>query len=323
MTDIDPRLLLTFREIAHKGSLSAAARDLGWTQPALGQQMRKLEQAAGTRLLERSSRGIELTAAGRVLLKHADVIAGRLTLAEYDLRAAMQESAGVVRLAAFPSACAAVVAPVMVGLTRGAQPVEVRLQQLEPPEATAALLAGEVDAAIVFRYDDVPEPELDPSLLSVSLGHDAMRAIVPEEHPLAERDVVDLSDLATSPWVSGCPRCRSHLLAAAARHGFRPDIRHSTDDYVVVQELVAAGGCVSLVPQFALDAHHRPGVRVLSIARELGRNVEYLMQRSSARTAVEALGETFRHHLQNRTAVAPTGPDPTQSSRLLKGTAVA
>jgi DNA-binding transcriptional LysR family regulator len=74
---------------------------------------------------------------------------------------------------------------------------------------------------------------------------------------------VSLGDAASERWIAGCPRCRAHLLAAAAAAGFLPDIRHSTDDYVVTQTLVAAGLGVALVPALALEAADVPGVHAV------------------------------------------------------------
>lgn len=102
----DPRRLLVFREVARAGSLAGAARVLGWTQPAVSQHVRRLEEAAGTPLVVRAGRGVALTEAGRVLLRHADAVADRLDAAEQDLAALAGLQTGRVRVAAFPTAAA-------------------------------------------------------------------------------------------------------------------------------------------------------------------------------------------------------------------------
>ncbi|RBM22983.1 LysR family transcriptional regulator [Streptomyces sp. PT12] len=304
--ELDPKLLITFRAVAIKGSLSAAARDLGWTQPALGQQMRRLERSLGTRLLDRSSRGVRLTRAGEVLLKHADAVVGRLSLAAYDVRAVLRERDEVVRLASFPSACAALVAPVIVDLSRSADGAEIRLTQKEPPEATRAVLRGEADAALVFHYDDVPEPDPDPGMDRISLGHDDLLALVAVGHPLTAAPAIRLEQLDAATWISGCPRCRAHLLTATAKRGFRPDIRHATDDYMVVQQLVASGVGVSLVPRLALRAYQHPGVAALPVDALPPRRLSLLVPHASQHPFVHRLADALRDVLVNAPAAAPT-----------------
>ncbi|MGF7234411.1 MAG: LysR family transcriptional regulator, partial [Frankia sp.] len=149
---MDPRRLLVFREVAHAGSMSAAARSLGWTQPAVAQHIRRLERDTGVALLVRSGRGMAPTEAGRSLLAHADAVSARLSTADRDLAAFAHLRAGTVRLAAFPSASATLV-PRALALLRERHPgVDVRLVEAEPPEARALLDDGEVDLAVGFRH---------------------------------------------------------------------------------------------------------------------------------------------------------------------------
>jgi len=151
---IDPRLLLTFREVARLGSISAAARKLGWTQPALGQQLRRLEREAGTPLVTRHPRGISLTPAGEVLLGHADAIAGRLLVAQAAMRDAIRRRATRLIIATFPSGSSAVVAPAAARLTAADAQLDLRIVEMEPPHAIEALTEGQVDAALVFEHQE-------------------------------------------------------------------------------------------------------------------------------------------------------------------------
>src|SRR4051812_25539971 len=104
---LDPRRLLVFAEVARRGSLAGAAQHLGWTQPAVAQHVKRLERDAGCALLVRTPRGVTLTEAGRALAEHATAITARLRAAREDLAALAELRTGRVRLAAFPSACAA------------------------------------------------------------------------------------------------------------------------------------------------------------------------------------------------------------------------
>lgn len=89
-----------------------------------------------------------------------------------------------------------------------------------------------------------------------------MLLVLPSEHPLAERAEraeLGLAELADADWIVGCDRCRAHTLDRCADAGFTPTVRHVSDDYVVVQNLVATGLGVTLLPQSALEAYRHPG----------------------------------------------------------------
>lgn len=259
---MDPRRLLIFREVARAGSISAAARGLGWTQPAVSQHLRALERSCGSMLLTRGAGGVELTEPGRVLLARADAIAAELHMATEELADLGALRRGRVRLAAYPSAAATLV-PAALGRLRQAHPaLEVELTEAEPPEATQLLGSGDVDVALVFGYVARPEPA--PGTSWQRLGEEPVLLVLPSEHPLAERAEraeLGLAELADADWIVGCDRCRAHTLDRCADAGFTPTVRHVSDDYVVVQNLVATGLGVTLLPQSALEAYRHPGVR--------------------------------------------------------------
>lgn len=292
-TDLDPRRLLIFREVARLGSLSAAATALGWTQPAVGQHMQRLERDVGIPLMLRSVRGITLTEAGTALLAHADALASRLTAAETELRAFASMELGTLSLAAFPSAAAVLVPPALANLESRAPALEVRLTEAEPPEAKALVTSGEADLAIIFEHEE--HEERDGDLVFVPLLDDPLRALVPISHRLAGRvRPIALGDLAGERWVAGCPRCEENLLVTTRAAGFVPDVRHRTDDYVVAQRLVAEGLAVTLLPGLALLAAPARGVAVLAVRTSPERRVGVLvraelMQSAAVVAAIEAL----------------------------------
>src|SRR4051794_33034106 len=106
---LDVRRLRVLREVAAKGSFSAAAETLSYTQSAVSQQIAALEREAGTRLVERNARGVRLTDAGRALVAHTEVILARLADAEAELEAIAGLRGGRLRLVSFPSAGATIV----------------------------------------------------------------------------------------------------------------------------------------------------------------------------------------------------------------------
>lgn len=280
---MDVKRVLVFRAVARSGSLGAAARDLGWSQPAVSQHMRTLERQVGSPLVVRGPRGVQLTEAGEVLLVHADAIAARLTSAEDELAAMVSLQRGTVRIAAFPSACATVVPAAMECLAELHPTLALELTEAEPPEAAGLVEAGDVDAALVFGYEDTPDDD-PPHLRRQSLGAEPMSVVLPQTHPLADRKSVRLGQLSGDRWIAGCVRCRAHLLASCERAGFVPDIRHSTDDYVVVQSLVARGLAVSLLPALALRSYHDPQVRTVPLAEAGRRRVSLIHHVESERT---------------------------------------
>jgi DNA-binding transcriptional LysR family regulator len=294
----DPRRLLIFREVARRGSLSAAAAALGWTQPAVGQHVQRLERDLGLALALRSTRGITLTEAGTRLLSHADAVASRLAAAGQEMDALRTLRTGRLRLGAFPSAAATLIPPAMARLAATAPHLDVWLTELEPPEALAAVLAGDIDLAVLFHHPGVESPDRHPDLVTHVLGDDPVRAVLPTDHrqagPGGVRAPLDLADLARERWIAGCLRCRTHLQALARTAGFQPDIRHTTDDYVVAQNLVAAGLAVTMLPVLALAAAPNQHVITVPIDGNPARQISLAHRKEVAavpavKTAVDAL----------------------------------
>lgn len=268
---IEARHLRVLRAVARGGSFSAAARALGCTQPAVSQQMKALELAAGTPLVVRGGRETRLTEAGVALVRHADGILAGLTAAEEEVAAIAGLRAGRVRLVSFPSGTATLV-PGAVAEMRAAHPgTEVSLVEAEPPRSVEMLRAGDCDIALAFRYADAEESWDD--LVVRPLLADPLVGVVPPGHPLAGADGVGLGELAGERWIAGCPRCRTHLVGLCARAGFAPRIDFATDDYPAVVGLVAAGVGVTVLPRLALESVRARGVAVVALRPGVRREV--------------------------------------------------
>lgn len=290
MWRVDPRRLLVLRQVARAGSMAAAARALDMTQPAVSQQVARLEREAGVPLVVRQGRGTALTEAGVLLVAHADAVADRLDAARHDLAALAGLVTGTVRVAAFPTAAAVLLPPALAALRRRAPALTVRFDELEPPEAERAVREGGADVGLVFRHtrDAAPPPG---DLLCEPLARDPVRLVLPADRPPPPA----LADLAAEPWIAGCPRCRAHLLRCAAAAGFAPDVRFATDDHVVVQRLVAQGLGVALLPGWALRASRHDGVTAAAVAGVDDRIVEVVLRPETRRVpAVVALLTTLR-----------------------------
>jgi DNA-binding transcriptional LysR family regulator len=118
------------------------------------------------------------------------------------------------------------------------------------------LRAGEVDVAMVFTHQ--PHPAGTDGLRTTALFDEPLFLVLPPGSPRRRRG--RLADHADDAWIAGCERCRAHLLEQCTAAGFTPRIAFSTDDYVTVQSLVAAGVGVSTLPALALAAHRHPDV---------------------------------------------------------------
>ncbi|MGK4584440.1 LysR family transcriptional regulator [Kitasatospora sp. HPMI-4] len=248
----DSRHIRTFHEVVSTGSYSAAARALGYTQPAITQQMKALERDVGVPLFTRSGRGLRLTEAGEALSRHARTILSSMDAAQQQLVALARLRAGRVRVCAFPSANATLIPEAMARLLTEHPGVRVELLEAEPPDSVQRLLRGECDIALSFSY---PGARIDtpPELVEVPLMEDQLTVLLPVGHQLARRHAVRLTDLETERWIAGCPRCRANLLHVCAEEGYAPDVVFSTDDNLAVQSLVAAGVGIALMPALVLS----------------------------------------------------------------------
>jgi len=314
---LDVRRLLVLRAVAHHGSLAAAARALGYTQPAISHHIRRLEQEAGVRLLVRDGRGVQLTEAGRALVPRAEAIAAELTAAEAQLAALARSAAGRVRLAALPSSNATLVPDALASLAARGHKITVSLVEAGPEQSFALLERAECDLAITFDHPALPAPP--KGLVSVPLLEDHLFVILPATHPLAGGKDVELARLAAEPWIIS-ERCRPETLHACTLAGFTPTVALTTDDYQAVPRLVAAGLGVSLTTAcISRDAQH-PEVTLVPVAGLLPRRIIAVLpghpRPTSAVAAVLAALQAAASTLtQQLAAPAKTRPTPSRSSR--------
>ena len=252
---LDIRRMKVLREVAAQGSFSAAAEALNFTQSAVSQHVAALERETGTQLVERMSRGVRLTEAGAVLVKHADVIIARLESAEEDLNAIAGLRGGRLRLVCFQSAGATVMPRAVATFHERHPQVELSMREAEPEQATQMLKAGEVDLALLYHH---PAMSLMPDLEVTHLMDDQYDAVLPSSHRLAGRRRLSLSDLSGEPWIVSTPinGCRRITEAASRDAGFEPRVAFEADDTLASQALVAGGVGITLMPRMALTALH-------------------------------------------------------------------
>ncbi|WP_371483431.1 LysR family transcriptional regulator [Kitasatospora sp. NBC_00315] len=281
---IDARRLRTLRAVADHRTVTAAAAALYLTPSAVSQQLAALEQETGHDLLARDGRGVRLTAAGEILLRHADVVLAQLERAEADLAAYSAGVAGEVTVASFATGIALVLAPAIRALAAQAPGVRLKVLDAEGDASLPMLLDGRADLAVAVEYRGAPQAD-DLRLTRVPLYAEPFEAVLPLEHPLAAGGrpsvltagpgrtadsgpvagsgpaaslvapgVIDLADLAAEPWIGPYPGnpCHDVVLLACEHAGFQPRLVHSSDDFHAVLALASAGAGVALVPRSAL-----------------------------------------------------------------------
>jgi DNA-binding transcriptional LysR family regulator len=247
---LDPRRLLTFREVARERSFSRAAVSLSLTQPAVSQQIQALEVQLGERLIERGRARFALTPAGELLYAHAEALFERLQLAERQLQEAIADERRLLRIGAFPSALGKLVPPAIARLNRLAGPFEVSAVQGSTDELVRAVRDGTLHVALCFQDAAQPRREHEGTR-RVDILEESMVAAVGPGHRLKARRRIRLADLARDPWLVAV---RGGLIESACRAaGFEPRIAYLTDDPLAINGLVAADLTVTLTSQLLAD----------------------------------------------------------------------
>ncbi|MEW2525345.1 LysR family transcriptional regulator [Streptomyces sp. NPDC047071] len=246
---LDMRRMQILRSVVSSGSVTAAARNLGYTPSAVSQQMAALEKEAGVALLERTGRGVRPTDAGRLLADCAAAVGRHVAEAETALADLRSGRTGRISVRYFATAGARLVAPALALLRREHPGVHTELRLDEDP--LPDVKAGRVDLALVVRRPDAPPVD---GVRFVHLLDDHYRAVLPAGHRLAGRAVLDLAELAGEPWVgSELPGpCLDAVLDACAAAGFTPDSVVDSGDYATARGFAAAGVGVTLVPGLGL-----------------------------------------------------------------------
>jgi DNA-binding transcriptional LysR family regulator len=287
---LDVRRLRVLRELAARGTIAATADALGYTAPAVSQQLAALEREAGVALLERNGRRRKLTPAGEELVQRTEGILRELEAAEAALARTTTHVAGVLRCAAFASAHRVLLPRAIAELAQQHPDLRVTTQDMEPEDSLPALKLGELDLALAQEYAFAPNPS-DPAIERTELLDDPLRVALPESHPLAAAESVDVRDLEAEPWIAGrdgsfCHRVVIHSTRSA---GYEPRLAHITNDFDVEYALVQAGAGVGLVPELAGPPPPGVVVRAVKGAPPTRRIYAAVRAGSSARPAIAAM----------------------------------
>ncbi len=280
---VDPRRVLTFREVARHGSFSRAAEALSLTQPAVSQQVAALERQAGAQLLERGPGGLSLTAAGALLLEHADVVADQLQLASGQLAELAGEAGRRLRVGAFPSALATRVPRALGRLTRERPEIKADVVEGTTDELVEGVRAGALHVAVCFQDAATARREHEGTERA-DLDEEPFMALLPLRHPLAGTGPIGLADLAEAIWVA--PSREGLIVRACEAAGFTPSIRYVSRDPLANRGLVAAGLAVTISP--AGLATEFSGIAVETVSDAPTRSVYALLPASGATPTARA-----------------------------------
>jgi DNA-binding transcriptional LysR family regulator len=300
---IDPHRLAVLREVARAGSFAGAAAALHHTPSAVSQQIAALERGAGMLLVERSTRGVTLTGAGRALLATADAIHAELQAAAQLRRARAAHGPQALTVVTFPSAGEPLLAPALTTMTAAAgHPVEITVIEGEPDEALGSVRDGRADLALLYHFHTTQPPRAWPATAGpgsyIPLVADPLRLLVPAGHPLAGQPAASLADVAGDRWIQGWGDVGDVTDMLAALGGFRPQVACRSSDYRFMSALVGAGVGVALVPSLALTGS--PLVRDLPITPQPTRYIgAWLPKRHQPHPAAERLLAALRAHARS------------------------
>jgi molybdate transport repressor ModE-like protein len=301
---MNTRSLRIFLEVANAGSFSAAARNLGLTQPAVSSQIRSLEKEYGNTLIDRSPGHCRLTEAGRSFLAYASDILAMEEQLHREMDGKRSEVSGLVTIAA-SNIPGEYIMPYILALYRERYPLtDPRLDITDSGTALERIRSGEVDLGCVgFREE---ESKLRFGLLC----EDRLVFIAPADHPLAQASGLKPSDLEGEPflWREEGSGTRSHMINILAGLGLEKAVEGSMllGSTMAVIQAVAAGAGISLISLWAAEAYIQQGkVAILELeGRSLRRDFHYVLLRqrplSTAVAALIELLEEERPTLQRR-----------------------
>jgi molybdate transport repressor ModE-like protein len=255
---VELRHLVALKTVADEGSQAAAARKLGYSQPAVSQQLAALEKLVGSRLVERQAgvREVALTEAGRRVLRHGSAMLARAQAADAELRALQEGTVGTLRLGTIPSIGARIVPEVLRRIAARASGVEVQLvEDAWHNRLLDRLEAGELELTFGFL------PLRDGPFASLELMRDPYILLVAKDSPLAaSKRPLPLRRLEKLPLIV-CSQSEAADAFCNAQ-GVAAHVRHRIEDNETIVGLAAAGVGVALLPRLAVDPERSDVVQV-------------------------------------------------------------
>lgn len=250
---IDVQRLRVLRAVAEHGSFNRAATALLLTPSAVSQHVASLERSLGAQVVARSTRGVTLTQAGRIMVGAAESVAAELAHAQQQV-ARLGTGRAQLTVATFTSGGRILLPAAVTRLMADHPRAVLHIREGEPEDTLPLVRQGAVDLALAYHFDGpLPGgPGSSAGLAWTPLLEDPLHVVLPQGHRLVRRGALDLAELAAEPWVLGCLKTEAYLRRYAERAGFDPEVRGTTTDYFFARSLVAAGVGISLIPSIAL-----------------------------------------------------------------------
>jgi DNA-binding transcriptional LysR family regulator len=253
MADLSLTGLRVLREVASRGSFTAAAESLGYTQSAISRQVAALESTTGAALFERGARGVRLTDAGTALLRRAETVLDEVERAQREIEGFSPASAGRLRVGAFPTAAASLVPRALSALRERRPGIQVSLRDGSTPTLLRRVASGNAEVAVLSVLPGGQRPG-DRGVAIEHLTDDPLLLAVAAGHRLAGRRSVDIDDLASEIWVAATPKADDTFLGAWQWADWTPTVGFVTREWTAKLGLVAANLGVTLVPGLAARA---------------------------------------------------------------------
>lgn len=300
------RRLRLLHEFSRRGTVAAVAEALSYSPSSVSVQLAELEREAGTRLLRRVGRNLELTAAGARLAEYAEQALAADEAVSAELATLAGAPRGRVRLTFVQTPALALLSAALSALAATAPDLRIEVVQRETAPALADLRSRAVDVVVGVEYEPIPVPR-HRDVDRRDLIREDVQMVVPSDHPLAAGGgPISLAAVEHAAWAAGFPGS-GH--SAAVEHlcnrfgGYAPDIRHRTDDGLLLRALVASGQAVTVLP--VLIATATPQVAARPIAEGAVHRTIFTAARVAAAGAPAI--QAVREALSNAAAAATAG----------------
>jgi DNA-binding transcriptional LysR family regulator len=259
--DLGSRQLLAVLAIADYGSFIAAAAFLKTSQPALTRTIKRIEDVLGVSLFERTTRRVQLTAAGREFVAVAERVLNDLRISVRSMRDLADQQRGQVIVAALESVATGMLSRVIAEYHAARPAIELHVREGVHGAVLDDIRSGVADLGITF-VDGLPD-----TIAIVPLGREVFRVVMPHQHHLASPRGVTMKQIAREPLVSlpNESRTRRTIDAAASKQGITLQHAVTVARLATVMSFVRAGLGMAIVPADAIAGFNTDGLKTLPI----------------------------------------------------------